>query len=249
MPNWWNKIQQAAGIPNNSPFTIQLNSQGIPIPSINTPHQTTFHSYPSQQQHQDEAMEHEVQPTATITVLNEQPDLLPQSAKDAQELLAEIQRQLQKLNHPETMDSTKSKDEATKHIDSPTTHSNNSQSDSKLKTQTDAPTTTTTTQSPPTTSTKHMPETTTPPMAKIVSADKESKSSSNSDEAEPRRRKNFDEAPARKPQKMYSQESEEAEFHRRPTSTIGRKHRFDATNQENNLAKSEFNQYLDLKKR
>lgn len=41
---------------------------------------------------------HDPQPAATITVLNEQPDLLPQSAQEAQELLQEIQKQLQRLN-------------------------------------------------------------------------------------------------------------------------------------------------------
>lgn len=119
----WNKIQQAAGIPNNSPFAIQLN--GAPMPPSEAPHQTNYHSHPPQGADHTEHMDsnHNAQPAATITVLNEQPDLLPQSAKAAQELLQEIQMQLQKLQEQ--------KSEPTKHIDTPTTHEEHDKSDNK----------------------------------------------------------------------------------------------------------------------
>jgi hypothetical protein len=107
MPNWWNKIQQAAGIPNTSPFAIQLNNAAIPVPSdspISNP--IVYHSHPPQD-HVETSDEHP-RPSATITVVNEEADLLPQSAKEAQELLQQIQSQLQRLNEPKKDEVTKS---------------------------------------------------------------------------------------------------------------------------------------------
>jgi hypothetical protein len=70
------------------------------MPPSEAPHPTNYHSYPPQSADHIDHMgsSHDAQPAATITVFNEQPDLLPQSAKAAQELLQEIQHQLQKLN-------------------------------------------------------------------------------------------------------------------------------------------------------
>lgn len=221
MPNWWNKIQQAANIPNNSPFAIQLNNQPIPVPSLNPPHGVTYHSYAPQ--HNADEVAHDPQPTATITVLNEQSDLLPQSAKEAQELLQQIQKQLEKLNHQDEM----KKEE--KHIDTPTTHSNESSKSEHLQVDTTTLATTTTT-------TKKPDTTTTQPVARIVSADNQSKSDERESRNVPKR--NFDEAPT----KVISQENQEVESKRSPNLTIGKEHKYvEVMEKEQNLATSKLN--------
>lgn len=193
------------------------NTSYLVIPSPSLPHQPTYHSYPPLNEDNPEP-----QPAATITVLNEQPDLLPQSAKDAQNLLQEIQRQLEKINHQES-------DQKLKDINSPKQESKVENTSSIV-----------TTVPPPITTTKNMPiETTTQPVARIVSADNVTQSVK-SDESQPHPRKKFDdEAPARSPQK-FSHEADEIEERRRSASTVTREHRFEAGRDSNNFAISEF---------
>lgn len=177
---------------------------------------------------------HDAQPAATITVLNEEPDLLPQSAKAAQELLQQIQLQLQKLNHQDQV-------EPTKHIDTPATHESKDQMQPAKETiekpQLEKPE-------------PEKPKSTTEPTAKIVSADKASESSEESsandkkhnDSTKPPKNKKeaSDEAPARSPQR-FSHEVGESEPRRKPTSSVIRERKYETYKDDDSEYRKERN--------